>query len=252
MSTSDYEEAILAELPKRLRLPMWWSATQMDGGMWIRGIGCAPYECGRLSAPPTDATHFRGNDLTSAVEMACWDAMVRDGFTATERRDAIGRLDVRLRARDVGLICVECGAWDVYVEQGRRRWYDRAIQAIERDRACFDCTHWLARVRALSSPHADSIVVSQSWNLYSIGAENRSENGFRGFGGTKWIVRFNDGRTLRTSNLWSTGVVPEVFRERLPQNAELVAVEGRSLLREWQELDCYPAGAKTPARTGLE
>lgn len=43
--------------------------------------------------------------------------------------------------------------------------------------------------------------------------------GFKGFGGAKFVIRFNDGRKVTTRNLWHQGTIPDEFRDRLPDNA---------------------------------
>jgi hypothetical protein len=46
-------------------------------------------------------------------------------------------------------------------------------------------------------------------------------NHCKGFGGHKWHVKFHDGKSVYTDNLWSQGVIPPKHRERLAPNAEL-------------------------------
>jgi hypothetical protein len=46
--------------------------------------------------------------------------------------------------------------------------------------------------------------------------------GGRGFGGAEWKVRFHDGRTVVTRDLWSEGQIPEEYREALPDNAVFI------------------------------
>lgn len=41
----------------------------------------------------------------------------------------------------------------------------------------------------------------------------------RGFGGRPHTIEFFDGRTITTRNLWTQGVIPPVWRDRLPDNA---------------------------------
>lgn len=57
---------------------------------------------------------------------------------------------------------------------------------------------------------------------YIIGIkQSRPGNSWKGFGGHKWHVKFNDGRSVYTDNLWSQGAIPPKHRERLAPNAEL-------------------------------
>lgn len=57
---------------------------------------------------------------------------------------------------------------------------------------------------------------------YIIGQTRAGDrNEWKGFGGHKWHVKFHDGRSVYTDNLWSQGVIPPKHRERLAPNAEL-------------------------------
>lgn len=46
-----------------------------------------------------------------------------------------------------------------------------------------------------------------------------------GFCGRRFWIRFFDGRTLTTNNLWYQGKIPEEFREELPDTAEFYTPE---------------------------
>lgn len=60
-------------------------------------------------------------------------------------------------------------------------------------------------------------------HFYSIGPENpRTPRKYRGFGGDRYVVRFNDGRMVTSTNMWYAGTIPEQFRGQLPDNAEFV------------------------------
>ncbi len=54
---------------------------------------------------------------------------------------------------------------------------------------------------------------------YYIENDNTSSFGFKGYGGNKFIIKFDDGRIVTTKNLWHQGTIPEEFKERLPDNA---------------------------------
>jgi hypothetical protein len=41
-------------------------------------------------------------------------------------------------------------------------------------------------------------------------------------GGARSTIRFRDGRSVVTHNLWCQGEVPAHFREALPDNAEFI------------------------------
>ena len=54
---------------------------------------------------------------------------------------------------------------------------------------------------------------------YMMGANT---SGPKGFGGSKYTIHFNDGRTVETCNLWYQGEIPERFKAWLPDNARFI------------------------------
>ena len=55
---------------------------------------------------------------------------------------------------------------------------------------------------------------------YWIGREDApAYEGCRGFGGSLFIIKFHDGRRVESTNLWTQGVIPPSYRDRLPDNA---------------------------------
>lgn len=50
--------------------------------------------------------------------------------------------------------------------------------------------------------------------------DSRSRHMFLGFSGRRFWIRFKDGRTVTTNNLWHNGKIPEEFRDQLPDTAE--------------------------------
>jgi hypothetical protein len=81
---------------------------------------------------------------------------------------------------------------------------------------CGTCAFWTARQRTLATPR--SLVAKGC--MYSIGNED-CKSSFRGFGGQAWLVRFNDGRLVYTSNLWYNGQVPALFADRIKDTGTL-------------------------------
>lgn len=82
---------------------------------------------------------------------------------------------------------------------------------------CFHCDHW----RGLVLKAGDSNSVRVKHRHYQIGPETGPKQ-WRGHGGSKFIVRFNDGREVVSTDLWHQGTIPEYFWDRLPDNAEFV------------------------------
>ena len=71
-------------------------------------------------------------------------------------------------------------------------------------------------------PDDSGVVRTSDGKHYIIGKRRPGDrDSWKGFGGHKWHVRFNDGRSVYTDNLWSQGAIPPKHRERLAPNAEL-------------------------------
>ena len=51
---------------------------------------------------------------------------------------------------------------------------------------------------------------------------SKSDSRIKGFGGRKWTIKFHNGTTVETDNLWTQGEIPEKYRTRLPDNAVFV------------------------------
>lgn len=61
------------------------------------------------------------------------------------------------------------------------------------------------------------------------------DRGMAGYGGREWTVFFYDGITVHTNNLWHQGVIPPMFRDRLPDNCVLVSGHHEALTPELME-----------------
>lgn len=85
-------------------------------------------------------------------------------------------------------------------------------------------------LRQLGAAEIDQTIVRVGGKHYQIAPEKQS--GMRGFGGAKFLIRFFDGRSVETTNLWSQGTIPEHFRSRLPDNAEFLPDPEKERQRE--------------------
>ena len=81
---------------------------------------------------------------------------------------------------------------------------------------CFNDKFWLLKIRDINKAPEKFAIVKN--NLYYIANENDRDS-FRGFDGRKFIIKFNNGRQIITTNMWHNGTIPEKFRNRLPDNA---------------------------------
>jgi hypothetical protein len=73
-------------------------------------------------------------------------------------------------------------------------------------------------VRDGDDPH-ERVVVDHVHYLISPDTTNR---GSQGHGGRRFEIKFFDGRTVITHNLWYQGPIPPKWHERFPNNAEFV------------------------------
>jgi endogenous inhibitor of DNA gyrase (YacG/DUF329 family) len=93
---------------------------------------------------------------------------------------------------------------------------------------CFHIDFWNDNVEIKDDPK----VVRVNGEQYYIGKEN-SHSLFRGFGGSKYIIKFFDGREVVSTNLWYNGKIPDSHKELLPDNAEFIrdkVIEEKHLL----------------------
>lgn len=124
--------------------------------------------------------------------------------------------------------CVECKQESeaYYCDGTKQRMVDLSL--------CFDCLFWTEKLAFKDEPKVARI----DGNHYSIAPDEPKEyRGFLGFGGTRFEIKFFDGRQVVTHNLWHQGSIPQRFRERLPDNAEFVReIHGTSYINTRQEL----------------
>lgn len=87
-----------------------------------------------------------------------------------------------------------------------------------RMKECRSCNHWLGLHRG-----GNNIVIERDGERshYQDGGR-KSKSNHNGFGGTKFRIKFADGRTLETCDLWHQGTIPERLYHLFPVNAEFV------------------------------
>jgi len=82
---------------------------------------------------------------------------------------------------------------------------------------CFTTNFWNEKVTIAERDDVARI----NGGHYTVCKEN-SNSHFKGFGGAKFIIKFNNGRIVTTRNLWYQGIIPKEFRKRLPDNAMFI------------------------------
>lgn len=104
---------------------------------------------------------------------------------------------------------------------------------------CADCDTWItlwqqrdneshARIGGhhfIIGNSMDNYVIDPNDTLQSIVAKfNTMPRGAAGMGGTKAVIRFNDGRVIITNDLWHQGEIPADFAGVLSNNATFLKV----------------------------
>lgn len=100
-----------------------------------------------------------------------------------------------------------------------RETYDASIHysSVEPSE-CFLCNHWK---EILERDKTDTTAVVIKGHHYYISDENPALRP-RGFGGTKFVIQFNDGRLVTTTNLWHQGEISRYWLPKFPDNAVFV------------------------------
>ena len=111
--------------------------------------------------------------------------------------------------------CYECG------KREECYWNEETNKTLIKYQLCFNCNFWREKVLMKDKPK----VVRIKGSHYTIGAEEAPTGMFRGFGGRVFKILFDDGREVTTTNLWHQGIIPEHFKERLPDNAKFLTEE---------------------------
>lgn len=82
--------------------------------------------------------------------------------------------------------------------------------------------HLIEKQLCLICDHFDGLIGNSTvinGQVYSIGEEDAF---WKGMYGRYYKIRYFDGETIETTNLWHRGEVPEYFKNDLPDNAEFV------------------------------
>ena len=108
-------------------------------------------------------------------------------------------------------LCRECGAREIGSWLGEDSLKERGL--------CFSCGFWDDLLRIKDEP----TTVRADGKHYVVGEPNER---WPGFGGSRFVISFNDGREVETCNLWSQGDIPTRFKDRMPDNAKFVTGMG--------------------------
>lgn len=86
---------------------------------------------------------------------------------------------------------------------------------------CEYCKYWeeMYQQDLESPPHTACMIDGKH---YIICDENSKETYFRGFGGQKFIIKFNDGTEVITTNLWYQGIPCNHWKDKFENNAQFI------------------------------
>ena len=92
----------------------------------------------------------------------------------------------------------------------------RYMNAVLCSSKCFNVHFW-QKIIAEKDHH---VIVNGKCYCNGGNVENPNRYMMLGFGGRRFWIRYKDGRTETTNNLWYNGEVPDEFSDQLPDNAE--------------------------------
>lgn len=88
---------------------------------------------------------------------------------------------------------------------------------------CHTMQFWLEKAKSMQEDkeYASRIAIIDR-NMYYIDDEDAVGplGSTRGFGGREFIIKFKDGRIVKTTNLWANGSIPHTLLNKFPDNAE--------------------------------
>jgi len=103
--------------------------------------------------------------------------------------------------------------------------YVEAFKAREADRLCSTCEFWLTKVgwaAAGTTPKGEPVArVGGVHYVIRPFVPNPAHPRALGMGGAVVTFVFHDGREVTSNDVWGQGTIPELWRDRLPDNATI-------------------------------
>ena len=128
-----------------------------------------------------------------------------------DRDAALKAIADRLEAETCKIVgCVECGRNEA------RSWDTDCEANLKALGMCFNCAFWHEKLAGKDAPQSVRVEGRHFW----IEPDQPGRGGCgMGHGGSKFDIRFHDGRKVVSRNLWAQGDIPNHFKARLPDNA---------------------------------
>ena len=109
-------------------------------------------------------------------------------------------------------VCKICGR-----QEDTERWING--EELEQHKMCTSCNHWREQDvldHTERGEHGFAIINGVHYVL----CPHTDAEVFRGFGGRKFQIKFNDGYETMCDNLWCQGDIPDGYwRDKMPDNA---------------------------------
>lgn len=113
--------------------------------------------------------------------------------------------------------CVHCGEM-----VKTNNWSDEFKKALIDNNICTSCHFWNEKYENVNNPN--QIVVKGV--CYYMGPNKNytgRDKSLLGFGGHEWkIKKLNSDEIIQCNNLWHNGEIPELWRSKIPNNAEFI------------------------------
>lgn len=107
--------------------------------------------------------------------------------------------------------CKECG------KLISARLVEPVRSEIIAQKLCHSCHFWTGKLPGLNDPNV-FVVNGGMYKKYP----DTNDKGFKGFGGRLFKMLRPDGKIVESKNMWHSGTVPEIFRDRIKDNAVFV------------------------------
>ena len=115
------------------------------------------------------------------------------------------------------IICKYCGK-----EEDTEHWVPETKAALENEECCFSCHHWKTQYeldKTERGEHGYAIIDGTHYVLLP----HTDVAIFKGYGGRKFVFKFNDGYETMCDNVWCQGDIPDGhWRDLMPDNASWV------------------------------
>ena len=108
--------------------------------------------------------------------------------------------------------CVECGG------QISCNWLGDIGEKLKAINLCFSCHHWVEIIDDKNNPRRIFVKGVAYWRKDFRKIEKNLEH-VLGFSGHVFKIKMNSGEEYTTNDLWSSGTIPDRFKERLLDNA---------------------------------